>query len=121
MLKDAESRILASVVRGVDKAVELLKKEIDDRTPEDTGRLVRSNRQVKAVVSGQSVIGKVENDTPYAAYVEYGVGRAYNYHKPKGTVMLRGIGARMFSRAYDANKKKIVDTIANEVKKQSHA
>jgi hypothetical protein len=121
MLSDLQARLTLALKEGVDKATETLKKEIDRLTPEDTGRLLANNRQKKAVAQGDTVTGAVVNGTEYAAHVEYGVGRKFNYHKPKGSVAYRGVGARMFTRAFDGNRKKLSDIIADSVKKAARA
>lgn len=117
MLKDLDSRIAAALQKGVNAATAQLKQEIDRLTPEDTRRLVGNNRAKSAVITGQKVVGAVVNDTEYALYVEYGVrGKAYRYHKPKGSVAYVGVGARMFARGYDGKKKELMSTISNSIK-----
>jgi hypothetical protein len=121
MLSDLNARLTEALKDGVNRATETLKKEIDRLTPEDTGRLLANNKTKQAVSQGDKVTGAVVNDTEYAGYVEYGVGRKFNYHKPKGSVAYRGIGARMFTRAFDANRKKLSEIIAESVKKAVRA
>jgi hypothetical protein len=59
----------------------------------------------------------VSNDTPYWIYVEYGLtteNTALNYHKYGGAsrfVFYRGVGARMFTRAYDFLKWRLLTLI----------
>ena len=117
MLEDAGKSIDSALRVAVDKATALLKLEIDARTPEDTGLLLSSNRAIPSVTEDKITKGRVENPTSYATYVEYGThGTAKNYHKPKGTVMRRGLGARMFTLAFDANKKVISGLISEALK-----
>lgn len=113
MLSDVEKRILEAAKAGVDAATDRLKLEIDRLTPEDTGRLLAGNRVKRATEKPGGASGAVVNNTPYAQYVEYGLGRPFKYHKPKGVVAFRGIGARMFTRAFDGNKKELVKIVGD--------
>jgi hypothetical protein len=116
MLKDADKSLLKALGPAVAKASQVLKAEADARTPEDTTRLVRSTKLTQLSVSGDKVSGGIENATSYATYVEYGVGRAYNYHKPKGVVFRRGVGARMFTLAFDAKRQEVTKTITEAIR-----
>jgi hypothetical protein len=115
MLKDVEKAVIDAAKAGVDAATARLKLEIDRLTPEDTGRLLSANRTKPATQRPNAVVGAVVNNTPYAQYVEYGLGRSFNYHKPRGVVAFRGIGARMFTRAFDGNKKELVKIVGDEI------
>lgn len=95
-----------------------LLREVKTRTPEDTTQLMNDHEIVKAKSVGGSIVWEVKNDkTPYAVYVEYWVGRPFNYHKPKGNVFRRWVGARMFSLAFDANKHEIEKRLINNITK----
>ncbi len=82
--------------------VQEIKKKVDEKTPEDTRKLLQNN-DTSVSIEASKVIGEVFNDkTEYAKYVEYGVrSKPYNYHKPKGSVFYQGVGARMFTRTLD--------------------
>lgn len=83
----------------VDKLTDLAKERIDEKTPEDTKILVGNSERKPTRRESWRAIWEVENSTPYASYVEYGVqGKEYNYHKPKDAVFYKGVGAGMYSR-----------------------
>lgn len=118
MLEKAEKTLDAALRSAIDGLTASLKREVDARTPEDTGRLLSNNRAIPAETKSGTTSGRVENPTPYAVFVEYGtLGTSKNYHKPKGTVMRRGLGARMFTLAVDASKQKIKQTLSETVQK----
>jgi len=112
---DEETRQVSDkLVNGVNEALGVLQREVDARTPEDTKKLLQNNRIVSAQRQWPSVVGAIENDTEYAAYVEFWVKwKAYRYHKPKWTVNYIWVGARMFTRARDESQ----DLIRNEIDK----
>ena len=69
------------VAKQMKEAIKLAKKKIDDRTPEDTKRLIKANKIEEPKIVGSRIIAKVVNKTPYASYVEFGRGKVINYHK----------------------------------------
>lgn len=84
---------------AINTALKYVKKEIDDKTPEDTRTLVGNNNINDASTDNGKSMWSVSNSTPYAIYVEHWVwGKAYNYHKPKGTVAYTGVGAKMYTK-----------------------
>lgn len=96
---DHKSRIDEITFETVDKLTDLAKQLIDEKTPEDTKTLIGNNKRKPTRREWTMVIGEVENTTPYAVYVEYGVqGKEYTYHKPKGKVFHKGVGAGMYAR-----------------------
>jgi hypothetical protein len=86
-----------AAINAVNEILEVAKKSIDDKTPEDTRELVGNNEIESArEEQGGVITGAVVNTTSYAIYVEFGAfkgsdetpyeqrdGRSYNYHKPK--------------------------------------
>lgn len=105
--------IRSKIVKWVANASSFLKQQIDDRTPEDTKKLVGNNELIPVTRSWSITRGGVINRTPYAAYVEFGVyGKEYRYNKPKWFIFYKGVGARMYTRAKDDSDKQVRDIIA---------
>lgn len=102
MFEQDIARIERKLIPAVNKAIQVLKDDIDSKTPEDTKTLLWNNRINPASVSWNVVVASVENDTEYAQFVEFGVWwRPFNYNKPKGNIFFRWTWARMFTRARD--------------------
>lgn len=86
---DAIARKIESTIReraesAMRRSLEELKEKIDEYTPEDTYNLIKNNRIREGKWLGDRLVGKVENSSNYAVYVEYGrtrIGRANNYYK----------------------------------------
>ena len=79
-----ESTIRERAESAMRRSLEELKEKIDEYTPEDTYNLIKNNRIRKGKWLGDRLVGKVENSSNYAVYVEYGrtrIGRANNYYK----------------------------------------
>ena len=121
-MSNIELRNLKSFVRsvptrlkkGANKALDVLKEDINTNTPEDSKTLVRANKIKKASNIGSKVIWSVYNDTEYGKYVEYWVqGRTFNYHKPKWKIFKTGVGANMYQWAVK-NKWKEINKIIRE-------
>lgn len=89
---DAIARKIESTIReraegAMKRSLEELKEKIDEYTPEETYNLIKNNRIREGKWLGDRLVGKVENSSPYAVYVEYGrtrTGRANNYYKGGG-------------------------------------
>lgn len=106
-----EREAVKTATRAVDESLALVKDEVDRNTPIDTGTLIANTRIRPAERVGDRISGSVYNETEYGKYVEYGVmGKTYNYHKLK-RVFYVGVGARMFTRAYDRMKPIVVEKI----------
>ena len=99
--KEVESKLLL--------ALEYLKNEVDENTPEDTKTLLKNNKIDEIFKVWTKIIWSISNDTEYAQYVEYWVGRNFNYNKPKGSIFYTWVWARMFTRTFenDVNIKKV--------------
>ncbi len=112
-----DKRIRKELVEWINSWLEVLKKEVDELTPEKTGDLIENNKvQLAAFLQFGRVSGSVYNDLDYAKYIEFGVQwRDYNYHK-KGTVIHTWVGNRTFTRAMDNKKAEIVNIIKNKIK-----
>lgn len=103
---------------AISRWLQILKKSVDDKTPEDTLTLLGNNQVIGPIQQGSIIMWEVKNYTPYAKYVEYGVrGKKYNYHKPKGTVMYRWVGARMYSRTKLEKEKEVLSLIKWNINK----
>lgn len=104
------------VTSNMEEDLQILKKDTDKNTPEDTRRLIGNNKIEHPKRVGGKIIGRLYNETHYAYWVEIGVGlKQYNYHKPKGKVFYRGVGARMFTKAYEKNKKNFLYKLAKKL------
>lgn len=104
------------IVDAINAELPWLLNEVKSRTPEDTTRLLGEHEIVKAKKVWWSIVWEVKNDkTPYGVYVEYWVWRPFNYHKPKGTVFRRWVGARMFTLAFDENQEQITKNITKSI------
>lgn len=112
------------LIEGINEALEYIKKRIDEKTPEDTGDLVKHNKIIKAKEEDGVIVGSVQNKQGYAVYVEYGrskqegvpsSGITFRYNKPKGTIFYKGVWARMFTRTSDEEKQFIINLIRTKV------
>jgi len=109
----SKEALLAKYTWNINTALEFIKNEAEDRTPEDKKILVKSFEIERAVELWNKIIWKVKNDTPYAFFVEFWTKRAKNYHKTKWSVFFRsgdynGLPwARMLTRAVDENRTEI--------------
>lgn len=114
--------IESKLMDNINNTLSFLKKEAEDRTPEDTKTLVGAYKVTPAKKIWLTIKWKLSNNTPYAFWVEFGTKTAKNYHKPKWSVfyttwsyrweVFRDIAgwiywARMMSRAVDENRKQI--------------
>lgn len=73
---DAIARNIESTIReraesAMRRSLEELKEKIDEYTPEDTYNLIKNNQIREGKWSGDRLVGKVENSSNYAVYVEY--------------------------------------------------
>jgi hypothetical protein len=116
MFDKIENAINNSLKQWINEALWVLKVSIDQKTPEDTKTLLWNNEIEKASQSGNVISGKVSNDTKYWIYVEYGVSKPYNYHKPKWSIFYTWTWARMFTRGFDEKKREIIKIISNSIK-----
>ena len=112
------------IIKAINEALVLIKRRIDEKTPEDTKELVGNNNIIKAEKFWSKIIWKVQNKTGYAIYVEYWrskiggvpkVGVSFKYNKPKGTIFSEGVGARMFSRTMDEERDFIINLVRTKV------
>lgn len=119
---DQISRALDQQLRlALDKAIRFSKEKIEEKTPEDTKKLVWDYELTALQVVWDVYSRKVINRTPYAFYVEFGVRSAiYAYNKPKGTIFKIWVGARMMTLTKEENlediKKIITDSVVAIVK-----
>ena len=106
-----ERDAVLDVTRAIDESLVLVKDEVDVNTPIDEGELIAGTKIRPAKRDGDRISGSVYNEVEHGKYVEYGVmGRTYNYHKFK-RVFYVGVGARMFTRAYDRMKPIVLQKI----------
>ena len=73
---DAIARKIESTIReraevAMKQSLEELKEKIDEYTPEDTYNLIKNNQIREGKWSGDRLVGKVENSSQYAVYIEY--------------------------------------------------
>lgn len=69
--RNIESTIRESAESAMKRSLEELKEKIDEYTPEDTYNLTKNNQIREGEWSGDRLVGKVENSSNYAIYVEY--------------------------------------------------
>lgn len=107
----------------IEKWVELLLKEAEKNTPEDTYKLQEGNKKQPIRQQGDIISWWLINETEYAPYVEYGVsGKKYNYYKWGGrragwSPFYSWVGARMYSKAQFENEKEVKSIIEGEINK----
>jgi len=112
MFEDFEKKLNDKLKNAINDSLEVLKKSIDDKTPEDTKKLLWQTRTEQAKISWEYIIWKVINDnTEYWVYVEYWVNRDFNYHKPKWSIFYTWTWSRMVTRWFDDTKEKIITNI----------
>jgi len=66
-----ESTIRERAESAMRRSLEELKEKIDEYTPEDTYNLIKNNQIREGKWLGDRLVGKVENSSQYAVYVEY--------------------------------------------------
>ena len=66
-----ESTIRERAEEAMKRSLEELKEKIDEYTPEDTYNLTKNNQIREGKWLGDRLVGKVENSSNYAVYVEY--------------------------------------------------
>ena len=117
MFNGWEKQIENNIKNSINEWLEVLKKSIDNKTPEDTKTLLWNNEIKKATREWNYITWSVFNDkTPYWIFVEYWVqSKKYNYNKPKWTIFYKWVWARMFTRWYDETKTQILNNIKKSV------
>lgn len=112
-LDKIKNSVESLVMEGVQEIMEFAKEKLEEKTPEDKRDLVQWYTILPIKKSGSIVTWTIVNKVPHWIYVEYGLskdegiprgGKRFNYHKPKGTVFYRGVGARMVTRTYDQDQ-----------------
>ena len=114
-----EKEILSSIKKGMQEAVDYLEVKVKEKTPEDTYELINNYKQ-DITQTKTKTKGELYNNTEYAQYVEYGVGRPYNYYKGSGrrkgkAPFYIGVGARMMTRTIDNEEEKVYNIIKNRI------
>lgn len=106
-----EAKAIRNAMYAIDEALVKIKEEVDRNTPIDKGDLIANTKIRPAEDVNGRISGSVYNETEYGKYVEYGVGgKSFNYHKAK-RIFYSGVGARMFTRAYNSTKATIIATL----------
>jgi len=96
----------AKMIKKLDKYTDVVKKKIDEKTPEDTKELLWNTQRSEVIENGNKLYSRVFNNTEYAPYVEYWVWREFKYNKPKGKIFFTWIWAGMFWRTWQEVKDK---------------
>lgn len=104
------------IIKRMDEANKYLLEKIKEETPEDTFKLQNSHTIEPTRKEWSKIIWTISNDTEYAVYVEYWLGKKYNYYKnwwrrKWGSPFKTGDWARMFSKSYDSQEN--IDKIQN--------
>jgi len=119
------SIINSKVVAWINKSLYELKENIIEKTPIDTWDLAWNNVIRPAKIIWDTVVGKIINETPYARDVEtwFDDTKVFDYHKRQwwtrniyykaGQDTPGHLWARMYTRAFDELKDKIVLNIKN--------
>lgn len=124
-LDKIQDEIEKAVEDGVSEVMEFAKTKLEEKTPEDTTTLLKNYKIQPLKKTGTLITGTILNTTPYGIYVEYGLskeegqptwGRPFNYHKPKGTIFYRGVGARMVTKTYDQDQDEMFDILQNKIR-----
>jgi len=116
MFTSFERKMKKNIKNAINDWLEILKKSIDEKTPEDTKKLLWNNEIEKAKQVWDVLIWKVLNKTKYWIYVEYWVWtKKFNYNKPKWTIFYQWTWARMYTRWYDESKKEILTIIKKAI------
>ena len=115
------NKISSSVKTWINQALRVIKAYAEKISPEDTKEFI-SNHQIKnAVDYWNKILWSLENNTPYAIYLECWVaGKRYNYHKwarkwPRN-VIYTWVWNRTYTRTIADNNKSIVDIIRESIK-----
>lgn len=93
--------------KKLDEFSDEFKNKVDEKTPENTKKLLWNTKKGKIFDLGASLHTRVYNNTEYAKYVEYGVSRIFRYNKPKWKVFYRWEGAWMFGRTVHEMRDKL--------------
>jgi len=110
--KEMEKR----VVLWINKALQVLLKELQRLTPEDTGNMLNSYEVENAKSDWNQVVGIIRNNADYAIYVERWVSwLTFTYHKPKWKPFYDWIGNRTFARAVDNKRDEVIKIIFTEI------
>jgi len=105
--------LIQKLSKNLNDWLDFIKAEAEDRTPEDTKKLLKSYKIEPASDLWKTITGKVINNAKHAFLVEFGTRRAKKYNKPKGNVFFlsweyKGLrGARMLTRAVDENRSRL--------------
>lgn len=108
-----KSDLIKRLKNNLNKTLEFVRSEAEDRTPEDKKVLVKNFEIEPAIETWSKIVWKVKNDTPYAFFVEFWTKRAKKYNKPKWSVFFLSwqhkwlAWARMLTRSVDENRSEI--------------
>lgn len=118
LLFEFENKIISKIIIWINKATEYLAEIIRQNTPIDTWKLIDNWEIKKAIMNNTEIVSKIENDTSYGKFVEWGVRwRIYNYYKRRWAVRTpyySGVWAEMMERAVQQNEKQVYDIIKKE-------
>lgn len=127
-IKGLDQLVLAlnnKVKEWINKSLDELKENIIEKTPIDTWELIKSNEIQKAQKEWDRIVGRIKNTTPYAWDVEtwFDDTKVFDYHKRiwwERKVFYQAwegtpghLWARMYTRAFDELKDKIILNIKN--------
>ena len=110
-VKIQSDKILQDIERNLYKAGLFLEGEVKKIVAIDTGALEESIKTFPVEHVGEHLKVSVGSDSIfYAGYVEFGVGKDYNYHR-NGTVVHRGDGQHYLERSIDEHMNEIINII----------
>lgn len=115
-LINLEKNINLRIKAWINEALQVLKEDIDDKTPTKSKELIEGNEIENAKQNGSIISWKVINEVPHWKYVEYWVRWwNYNYHKwpptNDSTIFYTWVWARMFSRGFEEKRNEIKSII----------
>ncbi len=120
-LVNLQKKLDLRVKAWINKALEVLKEDIDTKTPTKSWDLLEGNEIESAEKTGTRFAWKVVNDVDHGKYVEFWVkSSSYNYHKwpptNDSTIYYSWVGARMFTRGFEEKRNEIKSIIQKAIK-----
>lgn len=110
-----------SLKKWIDEALEILNDFAVEISPEDTGDFVKNHKIISAKIENNKIVWTLENNTPYAIYLEYWVWwKEYNYYKWarwwSRTKIHVWVWNRTYTRTLDENQTRIIQLIQNKIR-----
>lgn len=108
------------LTKWVNKALDVLDKSIEAKSPVDTGEYIAGNKRMNADKKSNKIVWEVYNNSDYGYQVEYWfVSKQLNWHKNKKLwwpVIYTWVWARTYTRTRDEKEKEVKDILINSIK-----